>query len=138
MYLSKQGKRTVIAEMNMIPLIDISLILLIIFMVITPSLVQSQIKVNLPAADSGAKGTDNNVVKVQISARGEFAVDGRKTQYKELEMELTRKMSKSAEKTLLVEADKSVPVKKVVDVLDLAKRLGAGKTGIAVTDREKK
>lgn len=138
MYLGKQGKRTVIAEMNMIPLIDISLILLIIFMVITPSLVQSQIKVNLPAADSGAKGTDNNVVKVQISARGEFAVDGRKIQYKELEMELTRKMSKSAEKTLLVEADKSVPVEKVVDVLDLAKRLGAGKTGIAVTDREKK
>ena len=138
MYLSKQGKRTVIAEMNMIPLIDISLILLIIFMVITPSLVQSQIIVNLPAADSGAKGTDNNVVKVQISARGEFAVEGRKTPYKELEMELTRKMAKSAEKTVLVEADKSVPVEKVVDVLDLAKRLGAGKTGIAVTDREKK
>lgn len=138
MYLSKKGKRTVIAEMNMIPLIDISLILLIIFMVITPSLVQSQIKVNLPAAESGAKGTDNDVVKVQISAGGEFAVDGRKTPYKELELELTRKMKKSAEKTLLVEADKSVPVEKVVDVLDLAKRLGAGKTGIAVTDREKK
>ena len=59
MYLQKRGKKTVIAEMNMIPLIDISLILLIIFMVITPSLVQSQIKVSLPAAASCWKATTN-------------------------------------------------------------------------------
>ncbi|MCR4820486.1 MAG: biopolymer transporter ExbD [Elusimicrobiales bacterium] len=138
MHLQKRGKRTVIAEMNMIPLIDISLILLIIFMVITPSLVQSQIRVNLPSASSAAKGTDNDVVKIQISAKGEIAVNGRKIPYDTLEKELILRFSKAAEKTLLVEADKTVPVEKVVHALDLAKKLGAGKTGIAVTDREEK
>ena len=138
MHLQKRGKRTVIAEMNMIPLIDISLILLIIFMVITPSLVQSQIRVNLPSASSAAKGTDNDVVKIQISAKGEIAVNGRKIPYENLEKELILRFSKAAEKTLLVEADKTVPVEKVVHALDLAKKLGAGKTGIAVTDREEK
>lgn len=138
MYLQKRGKKTVIAEMNMIPLIDISLILLIIFMVITPSLVQSQIKVSLPAAASGAKGTDDDVVKVQISAKGEIAVNGRKIAYSSLEKELVLRFSKSADKTLLVEADKSVPVEKVVYALDIAKKLGAGKIGIAVADKEEK
>lgn len=138
MFLQKKGKRTVIAEMNMIPLIDISLILLIIFMVITPSLVQSQIKVSLPAAQSGSKGTDNDVVKVQISAKGEIAVNGRKILYKNLEKELVLRFGKAAEKTLLVEADKTVPVEKVVNALDIAKKLGAGKIGIAVTDKEEK
>ena len=138
MFLQKKGKRTVIAEMNMIPLIDISLILLIIFMVITPSLVQSQIKVSLPAAQSGSKGTDNDVVKVQISAKGEIAVNGRKIPYKNLEKELVLRFGRAAEKTLLVEADKTVPVEKVVNALDIAKKLGAGKIGIAVTDKEEK
>ena len=138
MYLQKRGKRTVIAEMNMIPLIDISLILLIIFMVITPSLVQSQIKVNLPSASSGAKGTDDDVVKVQISAKGEIAVNGRKIPYDSLEKELALRFGKAAEKTMLVEADKAVPVEKVVRALDIAKKLGAGKTGIAVVDKEEK
>ena len=138
MHLQKKGKRTVIAEMNMIPLIDISLILLIIFMVITPSLVQSQIRINLPSAESGSKGTDDNVVKVQISAKGEVAVNGRKIPYEKLEKELVLRFSKASEKTLLVEADKTVPVEKVVHALDIAKKLGAGKTGIAVIDKETK
>ena len=48
------------------------------------------------------------------------------------------RFSKSADKTLLVEADKSVPVEKVVYALDIAKKLGAGKIGIAVADKEEK
>ena len=42
-----------IAEINMIPLIDVSLVLLIIFMVMTPFLVQQQVRVNLPKSVSG-------------------------------------------------------------------------------------
>ena len=92
----------------------------------------------LPAAASGAKGTDDDVVKVQISAKGEIAVNGRKIAYSSLEKELVLRFSKSADKTLLVEADKSVPVEKVVYALDIAKKLGAGKIGIAVADKEEK
>lgn len=125
-------KSGIFAEINMIPLIDVSLILLIIFMVITPFLVQSQIQVNLPKASSGAKTADEEVLKVQIAANGDVAVDGKKVKLQRLEKELILRFSKSFKKTVLVEADRSVAVEKVVTVLDIAKKLGAGKIGIAV------
>ncbi len=116
----------------MIPLIDISLILLIIFMVITPFLVQSQIQVSLPKASTGTKGGDENVLKVQLAADGAMTMDGRPVKFQRLEKELMLRFAKSYKKTVLVEADKTVPVERVVAVFDAAKKLGAGKIGIAV------
>ncbi len=116
----------------MIPLIDVSLIILIIFMVITPFLVQSQIQVNLPGAATGTKGGDDNVIKVQLAADGTLAVDGKPVKPARLEKELILRFSRSYKKTVLVEADKAVPVERVVQALDTAKKLGAGKIGIAV------
>jgi len=116
----------------MIPLIDVSLILLIIFMVITPFLVQSQIQVNLPKASTGIKTADEQVLKVQLAANGAMTIDGRAVKFQRLEKELTLRLAKSHKKTVLVEADKSVPVERVVAVFDAAKKLGAGKIGIAV------
>lgn len=116
----------------MIPLIDISLILLIIFMVITPFLVQSQIQVNLPKASSGVKGGDEEVLKVQLAADGTMTVEGRRVKSGRLKDELLLRFSKSYKKTVLVEADRTVPVERVVAVFDAAKQLGAGKIGIAV------
>lgn len=129
-------KGSVIAEINMIPLIDVSLILLIIFMVITPFLVQSQIQVSLPKASTGTKGADQDVLKVQLAANGEMTVDGRRVKFSSLDRELTLRLAKSRDKTVLVEADKSVPVERVVTVFDSAKRLGAGKIGIAVKPQD--
>ncbi len=125
-------KSGIIAEINMIPLIDVSLIILIIFMVITPFLVQSQIQVNLPKASTGVKGDEENVIKVQLGADGSMAVDNKPVRLQSLEKELILRFGKSYKKTVLVEADKSVPVERVVAVFDAAKKLGAGKIGIAV------
>jgi len=124
-------KGSLIAEINMIPLIDVSLILLIIFMVITPFLVQSQIQVSLPKASTGVKG-DEQVLKVQIAAGGGMTLDGRPVTLKKLDAELRLRLKQAYKKTVLVEADKAVPVERVVAVFDAARRLGAGKIGIAV------
>jgi biopolymer transport protein ExbD len=129
-------KSGVIAEINMIPLIDVSLILLIIFMVITPFLVQSQIQVNLPKAATGTKGGEDNTLKVQLGADGAMTVDGKPVRFQGLEKELILRFAKSYKKTVLVEADKSVPVDRVIQVLDTAKKLGAGKIGIAVKPQD--
>jgi len=116
----------------MIPLIDVSLILLIIFMVITPFLVQSQIQVNLPKASTGVKGGEEQVIKVQIAASGAMTLEGRPVKLQKLEKELLLRLKQSYKKTVLVEADKTVPVERVVAVFDAARKLGAGKIGIAV------
>jgi biopolymer transport protein ExbD len=123
--------------MNLIPLIDVSLILVIIFMVLTPILVHHQLTVKLPHAASGESAPSDSAVTVQITKSGAVTVEGATVRWDKLERELTLRLPKSAGKTLLVQADRSVPVEKVVMVLDIAKRLGVGKLGVGVTPEDK-
>lgn len=125
-------RRRPIVELNMIPLIDIALILVIIFMVLSPILVQSQLTVKLPPAKSGTPSASEGTVNVQLSKGGAVVIDGTPVKWDRLERELTLRLPKSAQKTLLVQADRSVPVERVVAVLDVAKQLGVGKLGIGV------
>lgn len=129
-------KKRPIVELNMIPLIDISLILVIIFMVLTPILVQSQLTVKLPKAESGSPSSPESTVNVQLTRGGAVVIDGSPVRWDRLERELTLKLPKAAQKTVLVQADRSVAVEKVVAVLDVAKKLGVGKLGIGVTDEK--
>jgi len=117
----------------MIPLIDVSLILLIIFMVMTPFLVQSQITVQLPKSSQGAQTQQDEIIRVQIDPQGAVTVEGKRVDMADLESELILRLSKAAKRTVLVQADKSVPIEKVIAVFDIAKKLGAGKLGIAVS-----
>lgn len=116
----------------MIPLIDVSLILLIIFMVVTPFLVQSQVSVQLPKSNAAGKSTEDNVLRVQIEQNGRITVEGKRISASQLERELVLRLGKASKKTVLIQADKDVPVQKVIDVMDAAKKLGAGKLGISV------
>jgi len=130
-------RRRLIAEMNLIPLIDVSLILVIIFMVLTPILVHHQLTVKLPRAASGESAPSDTAVTVQIAKSGTVTVEGAAVRWDKLERELTLRLPKSAGKTLLVQADRTVPVEKVVMVLDIAKRLGVGKLGVGVVPDDK-
>ena len=121
------------AEINMIPLIDIALILLIIMMVITPMLVQSQLSVKLPKSSQGQSTPPGQAVEVTINKAGRVALNGRVIRSGELERELTLVLSRSSEKTVVVQADRGVPIQSVVEVLDVGRKLGVGKLGIGVS-----
>jgi len=127
------GRRKTFAEPNLVPLIDVSLILVIIFMVLTPILVHHQLTVKLPHAVSGESAASDTAVTVQITKAGAVTVEGTAVRWENLERELTLRLPKSAGKTLLVQADRGVAVERVVTVLDIAKRLGVGKLGVGVT-----
>ncbi|OIO11231.1 MAG: hypothetical protein AUJ52_02290 [Elusimicrobia bacterium CG1_02_63_36] len=133
----KFERRKPIAEMNLIPLIDVSLILVIIFMILTPVLVQHQLTVRLPKATQGDPGDANAAISVQIDKRGGVTVDGRPVKPEQLENELMLRAGRSKNKTVLVQADKQVPVEKVVFVLDIAKKLKVGSLGIGVLQERK-
>ena len=122
-------------EINMVPFIDITLILLIIFMVMTPFIVQSQLNVDLPVASSVNKISEDNVVRIEINKEGKIFVMDRQTSLNNLTEELTLRLGRSREKTILVQADKSVPIEQVVAVFDTAKKLGAAKLGIGVLEK---
>lgn len=124
--------RTVMAEINMVPFIDITLILLIIFMVMSPMLVQMQLTVDLPKSNAINTQADDDVIRVEVQKDGTISVMNKKLTLKNLERELVLRLGKANKKTILVEADKDVPVQQVVNVFDVAKKLGAAKLGIGV------
>ena len=126
-------RRRVFAEMNLVPLIDVSLILVIIFMVLTPILVNHQLTVKLPKASSGAPAASDSALTISISRTGAVTIEGVAVKWEKVEREMTLRLSKAAGKTVLVQADRLTPIEKVVAVLDYAKKLGVGKLGIGVT-----
>lgn len=139
MHVSQGGsqRRRVFAEMNLVPLIDVSLILVIIFMVLTPILVNHQLTVKLPKASSGAPADSDSAVTIQISRNGAVTIEGIAVKWDKVEREMTLRLSKAAGKTVLVQADRYTAVEKVVTILDYAKKLGVGKLGIGVTPDDK-
>lgn len=123
------------SEINMVPFIDITLILLIIFMVMSPMLVQMQMNVDLPKSNAVNTTAEDDVIRIEVQKNGSIRIDKRSYTLANLEKELVLRMGKANKKTIMVEADKNVPIQTVVDVFDIAKKLGAAKLGIGVLSK---
>lgn len=123
------------AEINMVPFIDITLILLIIFMVMSPMLVQMQMTVDLPKSKAINTQAEDDVIRIEVTRDGTITVMNKKLTLNNLERELILRLGKANKKTILVQADKDVPIQQVVDVFDVAKKLGAAKLGIGVLSK---
>jgi biopolymer transport protein TolR len=127
------GKYRIVAEINMIPFIDIALVLLIVFMVMTPFLIRAQIKVDLPKVNRSENVTDDReAVSVQVDKSGSVYVDGEKVAASDLVTTLRRRLTHPQTQPLRIEADKDVPFRHVVVVLDAGKEIGAVKMGVGV------
>ena len=133
--MAHRRERRLMADINMVPFIDITLILLIIFMVMSPLLVQMQLTVDLPKSNAINTQTDDDVIRIEIQKNGTITVLKKTVSMANLERELILRLGKANKKTILVEADKNVPVQQVVDVFDIAKKLGAAKLGIGVLSK---
>jgi biopolymer transport protein ExbD len=126
------GRYHIQAEINMIPLIDVALVLLIIFMVISPILVESQLKVNVPKVAAQAGKSDKTALKIEISADGSLGFEGKVVTRDQLRAALARELPPGSQASLLIQADKNVAFNDVVFVMDLAKQLKVDKLGVAV------
>lgn len=133
--MARRRERRLMADINMVPFIDITLILLIIFMVMSPLLVQMQLTVDLPKSKAINTQSDDDVIRIEIQKNGTITVLKKTVSMANLERELILRLGKANKKTILVEADKNVPVQQVVDVFDIAKKLGAAKLGIGVLSK---
>ncbi|MBI3986241.1 MAG: biopolymer transporter ExbD [Lentisphaerae bacterium] len=127
------GKYRVMAEINMIPLIDVALVLLIIFMVMTPYLAQSQIKIKLPPAKATEPSPPRDqMIEVQVEKNGVISLDGKAVRRDALESALKSKLLDPELQPLVIMADQDVPFQYVVVVVDAAKKLGVTKLGVSV------
>lgn len=113
----------VIAGINVTPLVDIVLVLLIIFMVTTSYIVRSQIEVDLPKAASGASETKKTLT-FQITKSGEYLMDGEATTLDTIGGVVAGRADDNPELRAVIAADKGVAYGRVVDLIDTIKQNG--------------
>src|SRR5258707_6640579 len=107
------------ADINVTPLVDVMLVLLVIFMVTAPMLTQG-LTVALPSAEGKSfELASNNPSKIQITASGAVYLDGTAAGSQGLEKTLGPMLRARRVRRALLEADKSVPYGRVIAVLDI-------------------
>jgi biopolymer transport protein ExbD len=112
---------------ELVPLVDVVLVLLLFFMVSTTFIRQSELKVALPEANAQAQQMDNSVVEVTISADGEYAVNGRllvDNKLPTLMRALREAVGGDTSKHLVINADSDARHQSVVRAMDAAGQLG--------------
>src|SRR5262245_54046023 len=126
------GKRAgTIAAINVTPLVDVVLVLLVILMVASTYIVAQTLKVQLPRAKS-TDGTAEKPTKVELLKDGKLRWNEVPIQESELPDKLKAAVANDPEMSLVVSADKEVQHGNVVHVLDLAKLAGVVKFAINV------
>jgi biopolymer transport protein ExbD len=119
----------IVAEINITPLTDIFLVLLIIFMITSSAMIESGGKVNLPkavATQSESRGTT-----VTLTPKREVFVNQKLVSEEALEKTLEEALSHSADKTVILRGDRDVLLGDTVKVMSIIKRAGASEIAIA-------
>ena len=127
-----RGRRT-IAEINMVPFIDVMLVLLIIFMVTAPMITPSM--VDLPSVGKAAKQPDKVIqVVIQKDERLQLVSDGKtdSTPLSSVAASVKSKIGTNSNTAVVISADRTVKYETVVKVMDSLQRAGVARVGLSV------
>jgi biopolymer transport protein TolR len=129
---SSGGGKAPIGEINVTPLVDVMLVLLIIFMVSAP-MMNTGVDVDLPAAQAPQVQIDEEKLLLTVSKDQKVYLGRDEVPYDRLEAALLSNDRMQREKELYVQADETVPYGFVVKVIAIVKKAGITKLGL-VTD----
>jgi biopolymer transport protein ExbD len=134
--LDQEGAGGVFADINITPLTDIFLVLLIIFMVTTTAIAEqdrndSGLKVDLPKGGTKTAGSAPHDLAVAVLEDGRTVVGGRVVDEATLATIFDQSAKANPETLVLVQADRGVAHGRVVGVMDLARRHGLARLAIA-------
>jgi biopolymer transport protein TolR len=138
--MAKVVRRKPMSEINVVPYIDVMLVLLVIFMVTAPLMTQG-IKVELPAADSEAiEVTDpDDFLVVSVDAAGQYYLNVGERESAltlvDLVGQVQKVMSAQPAMKVLIEGDQAVPYGRVMQVMDELKNAGVEDVGLVTQPR---
>lgn len=132
MAISKRKKRKTFNEINITPLTDIFLVLLIIMMVVAPMLDQQGLSLAVPSAtEAKQEMKDSNIIAISVSPDGKYYMDGEELSNNDLVKTLMEN-SKKDDNGLLIRADENSTHGAVVKLMDIAR--GAGVYSISLVE----
>jgi biopolymer transport protein ExbD len=122
----------IISHINVTPLVDITLVLLIVFMVTAKIIVSQSMPLDLPKAASGQQV--QLVFGLELHANGDIKVDGKKIANDSAVLALAREsLAKNKDLRAVIRADTTVQHGRIIRVLDLLKQAGVSKIAFGVT-----
>lgn len=116
-----------LSEINMTPLVDVMLVLLVIFLITAPML-NSAIKLNLPA-ESAAQITEQKTITISINQAGQYFIDDQPVSEGELEHRLSLTAAENPKQQIHLRVDVNVNYGKVSHVLADLQRIGLSNIG---------
>lgn len=137
MGMSVGGKRGIVSEMNVVPLIDILLVLLVIFMIIPVYSMGLDVQVPQPAPGPEVQTKLDGVVVVQVSADGSLRINQEPVSFDKLSGRLEEVFKLRASRIAFIRGDAPVEFGVVASVIDVMHTSGISSVGLLTPDLEK-
>lgn len=129
MGIQVRSEHTAMAEINVTPLVDVMLVLLIVFIVTAPLMIQA-VPMNLPKTATTKPVTEPKNVTLSINRLGEIYIDRKPFTVETIEGELAARHARNADVALLVQADGGVNFERVAQALAAAQRAGLTRVSV--------
>ena len=122
-------------EIDLMPAVNLALIVLLILLLISPFLGQSRIKVDLPRASTSEVGEEQKIT-ITLSRDGQISVDEKLIPLEKLKPFLSQRFKIDPYNLMVIKADKNISYGQVETVLEIAKESGAGRIAIATVQKK--
>jgi len=124
------------SDINVTPLVDVMLVLVVIF-IITAPLLASSVRLDLPRAEGAQPGEVPQYVTVALDLAGQLYLDDRPVALDQLAVQLAAAARRNPETEVQLRADKAVPYGKVVEVMATAQKAGLSRIGFVAEPPQK-
>ncbi len=131
MKLSGGSDQDIMADINVTPLIDIMLVLLIIFMATSSLTLESGLDIELPKSSSKSEKKSGTALVLSLDKDGSVSVEGKKIEASNLKDSIAEALSKKEEKLVVFEGDTNSTLGRTIELMDIAKSAGAENFAIA-------
>jgi biopolymer transport protein ExbD len=125
----------ILTEINVVPLVDIILVVLIIFMVAAPLVMQPKIDISLPKSSSTDFDKSKKPMKITVGKEGELFVDGNAVNVDQLRAEVAKRSAQNPDTNAILVADKAVTLEMVTEIIDAVKSNGLKKVAFSIQKR---
>lgn len=126
-FSSNSSEQNMMSEINVTPLVDVMLVLLVVFIITAPLLAPQSLKVNLPKTTQVASDNKRQPVRLVIDAKGNIAVNESHLSDEGLAEMLQTNVAADPSFQLQIEADKAVPYGRVAELMAIAQHAGVAK-----------